>query len=372
VLGLSYHTRADYVNGPWNWTPFHPRDEELIAAIGADYAGTSGYQVVFGWDWYQISGDIDDWSLGTAGTFDWTIELRSDSELEWDVHGPGAVAFFEWALRGVEGTVTDAETGRPLPAMITVEPEGEPVFTDPDGGDYHRMLLEGTREITAWANGYAPLTVENVVVPSGGTVTVDFALTPDDCRAAFRVNAMTQPRDLSNHWYATNGYDNTTLPSDALGRRDGWYCSLGGGSLTLDLGEGLENGDGADLTVVSGTGSSDPVRVFVAADQDGPFMEVAAGEGTLEVDVQAFPGAVRFVRLVDDGAVFFGTADGGYDVDAVEVTGSCDEDVDPDTDSDSGDTDTPDSADPSSTPHAISGCAASPRQSAASLFEVLF
>jgi len=183
---------------------------------------------------------------------------------------------------------------------------------------------------------------------------------------------MTQPRDLTNHWYATNGYDNTTLPSDALGRRDDWYYSLGGGSLTLDLGEALDDGDGADLTVVSGTGSSDQVRVFVAAHQDGPFMEVAKGAGTLEVDVQAFPRAVQFVRLVDDGAVFFGVTDGGYDVDAVEVTGSCLSDGDPDTDSGTGDTDTPDSADPSSTAHAISGCSTSQRQFTTSLFEVLF
>ena len=43
TLGLSYHTVANYVNGPWNYTPQHPRDEALVQAMGDAYAAVFGF-----------------------------------------------------------------------------------------------------------------------------------------------------------------------------------------------------------------------------------------------------------------------------------------------------------------------------------------
>jgi carboxypeptidase D len=340
ALGLTYHTVASYVNAAWNYKPHHPLDEALFDEIGDAYAGTSSYDVVFGWDWYEISGDVNDWSLGTRGTFDWTIELMSDTSPQWSVHSPGVAAFMAFALTGAEGVVTDLATGDPLDARVTVEPRGEPVFTDPDLGDYHRILLPGVYSITATANGYEPMTLTGVTVPPNGTVTADFALSPGGGFAAHAINLMTMPQEITNAPYEWLGYDNETLTSDALGDADGEFYSVSpGGAITLDMGEGtpVEDGDGADLLVVSGTGSDDPIDVLVSDDQDGPFVQVGGGTGDVEADLDGsgLPEA-RFVRVVDTGSGPFNDAEAGYDLDAViNLSMGSDADSDADTDSDS-------------------------------------
>jgi hypothetical protein len=320
ALGLTYHTRANYINGPWNYTPHHPWDEALVAEIAAAYDGTSPYQAVFGWDWYPINGDLNDWSYGTHGTLDWTVELRSDTQLQLDIHGPGVANFLSYAFVGAEGVVTDAKTGAPLRARITVEPRGAPIFTDPAVGDFHRILLPGAYDITAAANGHAPRTA-HVQVPDGDTIVADFALEAGDEYAALAVAGTTLPQIIQKGNFTADTYLNSTMAFDALGAPDGAFYSLSpAGSVTLDMGAGTEVTDraGADLEVVSGTGSADPVQVLVAADEDGPFVQVASGQGDLEVDIAASGLArARYVRLADVGQGPFNEEFAGYDVDAV-------------------------------------------------------
>jgi hypothetical protein len=364
-MGLTFHTSAFYVNGPWNYTPFHPRDEDLFTAIGNSYAGSTGYNVVFGWDWYQISGDVNDWSLGTAGTFDWTIEIASDTDLNWQAAEPGLLDYFSWALKGIKGRVTDADTGNYLNALITVEPEGEPVFSSALSGTYHRILLPGTYEVTAWASGYKPKTVSGVKVSEGSAVTLNFKLQKQDSlRAAIKIDSMITGRDITNSYFENYGYDNTTLPSDSLGMRDGWYYSLGlNGEITLDMGgeTPVYNNNSDELIVVSGTGSNDPADVFAAQNSDGPFVKVASGTGDIRVD----PGQsnlewIRFIKIADAGNSVFGEHDGGYDLDAVEVININDTQRPADSDSAT-----------SILPRVIGGCTHTPVTRDATLFNIL-
>ncbi|MCK9459205.1 MAG: M14 family carboxypeptidase N/E [Proteobacteria bacterium] len=355
TIGLTYHTISPYVNGPWNYRPEHPLDEELVDAMGDAYAGTSSYDVVFGWDWYPITGDVNDWSLGTSGTFDWTIELNSDTDLQWDIHGPGVAAFLPFALTGASGLVTDADSGEPLPARILVDPEGEPVFTDPVLGDYHRVLLPGTYDITAEANGYAPATATGVVVSDGSVALVDFALEPDTATYyAFAVNHMEMPRVI-DEGYSASSYLNDTIASAALGAPDDVFYSLSpGGAITLDMGPSAPITDvaGDDVVVLSGTGSGDTIEVYASADQDGPFEALADGSGDVAADLAiADLASARYLRIVDTTSGPFNDEEAGYDLDAVvnvslsggDVDTDADTDTDTDTDSDSdtdSDTDT--------------------------------
>jgi hypothetical protein len=348
TLGLTYHTNDNYVNAAWNYRPEHPIDEELIQTMGEAYAGSSSYNVVFGWDWYMITGDVNDWSLGTQGTFDWTIELTSDDAAQLDnlwsgVHADGVAAFLSFALQGVSGIVTDAETEEPLEARIRVTPEGEPVFTDPDLGDYHRVLLPGTYSVTAEANGYEPQTATGVIVAGGAVTFQDFALAPGGDSFALSVNRMELPQTIT---VSATSYLNDTVASDALGEPDGAYYSLSpGGAIALDMGaaSGIADTDGADLTVVSGTGSADTIAVYAAADEDGPFALLAEGAGDVDADLAAGSlTAARFVRIVDTTNGAFNDVAPGYDLDAVinlSAAGDADSDTDADTDADT-DTDT--------------------------------
>ena len=57
TVGLTYHTVDKYVNSPWNYTPHHPPDEQLLEAMGMHMRATRDTDRVFGWDWYDIYGD---------------------------------------------------------------------------------------------------------------------------------------------------------------------------------------------------------------------------------------------------------------------------------------------------------------------------
>lgn len=351
ALGLSYHTRAEYVNGPWNYTPNHPPDGALIQALGDAYAGDSGYEAIFGWDWYTITGDTNDWSLGTRGTFEWTIELRTDLDFEWSLHQAAILRFLAHAFSGLRGRVTDARTGAPIAARIDLTPAAAPLFTDPRVGDYHRPLLPGEYAIMASAPGHVSASA-TVVVADGDATAVDLALPPSPDGTpehGFAVVAMTLPEVVDNETYSRTEYRNHSLVWAALGPPDGAaYAMSPGGSITLDLGEGygVLDAEGPDLEIVSATGSAEEVRVSVATSQDGPFAEVGSGSGTFEVDVAgAGATALRFVRLLDASGGPFNDASAGYDLDAVvnlspiprpepEPDADADVDIDADVDTD--------------------------------------
>src|SRR5206468_1559985 len=105
--------------------------------------------------------------------------------------------YMEGANWGVRGLVTNANTGAPLNAKITLigpppnptpdphHPNTQSVFTDPAVGDYHRMLLPGTYTLKFEAAGYVTQTISNVVVTSRTT----------DPTATLRLNVQLAPND---------------------------------------------------------------------------------------------------------------------------------------------------------------------------------
>jgi subtilisin-like proprotein convertase family protein len=88
------------------------------------------------------------------------------------------LAYLERVHEGVRGIVTDAETGLPLAAAIEVDGNGFPAYTDPDVGDYHRLLLPGTYTLEVSAPGYLTQSLQNVEVLGGDAVRHDVRLTP--------------------------------------------------------------------------------------------------------------------------------------------------------------------------------------------------
>ncbi|MFX0538494.1 cell wall-binding repeat-containing protein [Ornithinimicrobium sp. Y1847] len=100
-----------------------------------------------------------------------------------NVFGEGrlnALALLEAAPRGdlgyVEGTVTDAATGEPLPAaQVTITGEvNRTLRTNPEG-QYRALVTAGAYQLSATKFGWVTGTA-NVTVPVDGTVTQDFAL----------------------------------------------------------------------------------------------------------------------------------------------------------------------------------------------------
>lgn len=137
--------------------------------------------------WYTVVGGMQDWNYRYAGCNEVTIELSDTkypaaSELESlrEDNRESMLAYLEAVHIGVRGTVTDGATGLPVYAEVRVEGNAQPVFTDPDVGDYHRMLLPGTYTLTYAAPRYAARTVKDVVVNADEATRVDVELTQGD------------------------------------------------------------------------------------------------------------------------------------------------------------------------------------------------
>ena len=88
------------------------------------------------------------------------------------------LCYLEQCLNGIHGTVTDAETGEPLAADITIanhDHHGSAVSSHLPVGDYHRPIKGGTYEVTYSSRGYLPQT-HLVTVNDNEAVTLDVHL----------------------------------------------------------------------------------------------------------------------------------------------------------------------------------------------------
>lgn len=139
-----------------------------------------------GSDWYTVFGGLQDWSYRYMSCFDITMELsnskrplESDLPLLWGQNQESMLTYIEATHIGIRGLVTDFYTGDPLYARIVSSANSQPVYTDPDVGDYHRMLLPGTYDITVDAAGYEMVTVANIAVGAGAATRIDLRLFPE-------------------------------------------------------------------------------------------------------------------------------------------------------------------------------------------------
>lgn len=98
----------------------------------------------------------------------------------WEDNRAAMLAYMQWSLRGIRGIITESNTGQPLKAAVRVAGIDHDVFTDPDAGDYHRMLLPGTYSIQVSATGYMERTVSRIQAGSGKAARADIALIRKD------------------------------------------------------------------------------------------------------------------------------------------------------------------------------------------------
>ncbi len=138
-----------------------------------------------GISWYPISGGMQDWNYVWLGCFEVTIEFANTfsppvSQLStyWDNNREAMLAYMERVHTGVRGVITSSHSGIPLSATVEVEGRNRPVFSDPEVGDYHRLLLPGTYTLTFSAQGHKPRTVTGVEVIGGDATRLDVVLDP--------------------------------------------------------------------------------------------------------------------------------------------------------------------------------------------------
>jgi hypothetical protein len=150
-------------------------------------------------DWYPLTGGEGDWAYIYTGSNELTIELGTvkyppagQLPTIWNNNREAMLGLVETVHWGVRGIVSGALNGLPLNAKVTVSgpapsptpdshhPATHPVFSDPDIGDYHRMLLPGNYTIQFASPGYVTQTISGVVVAAGQTTDLDVQLVPVD------------------------------------------------------------------------------------------------------------------------------------------------------------------------------------------------
>lgn len=203
VLSANLHTGAIVASYPYDAAPGVPDgtpaltpDHPLFVDLATTYASNNPpmfannsppFQngIVNGNDWFIVQGGMQDWMYRFMGDAEITLELAvpktpSQSQLPnyWNDNQESMLSYLEWVHRGVRGMVTDSGTSDPLNAVVRVLGNPQLVFTDPDIGDYYRLLRPGTYSLKFEAVGYEPVTVTNVVVTSGAATRVDVAMTP--------------------------------------------------------------------------------------------------------------------------------------------------------------------------------------------------
>ncbi len=198
TLSANLHGGALLVNYPYDNNPSGSSvytaspDDDLFVYISEQYSqhnlpmwnsGSFYHGITNGADWYAIDGGMQDWHYRYVGCNEVTIELSntkipSASQIPtfWSQNRDSMLAYMDTCFIGVRGIVTDGATGNPLAATVTVAGRNHEIYTDPDVGDYHRMLLPGTYDLTFSAPSYDSKTVENVVVTAGDATRVDVFL----------------------------------------------------------------------------------------------------------------------------------------------------------------------------------------------------
>lgn len=206
VLGLTFHSGAACFNSVWNFDINEPLSDlpnffssrtgglpchNNVCAVPSEHGLAQAYKdgstypefwYVFGADWYETTGDTNDWAYHFESTLDTTIEVTefktpaaSQIPIFTEQHRHGVLNYLDKVFQGIYGLVTDSVTGDPLDATITVG-AFKPVPTDPTLGDYHRFCVPGTYAVTVSAPGYPDQVFSDVVVQADMRTRLDVAM----------------------------------------------------------------------------------------------------------------------------------------------------------------------------------------------------
>jgi carboxypeptidase D len=189
TASANFHCGVMVVNYPFDNEDTGSRyspDDDLFIYISEQYSqhnlpmwnGDWYHGITNGADWYMIWGGMQDWNYHFRGCNEVTIEISNSdqppaSEISqfWNDNRAAMMAYIETCLIGVRGVVLDGDTGLPLAATVTVVGRDHEIYTDPEVGDYHRMLLPGTYDLAFETAGY-PAHTETGVVVTPGAATV--------------------------------------------------------------------------------------------------------------------------------------------------------------------------------------------------------
>ena len=176
VLSANFHTGALVVNYPYDSNESGSQtytacpDDQLFIEISKAYSFYNqdmwnSYRFQFGITngtaWYPIYGGMQDWNYVWMKCNEVTVEVSNTKWPNasllpslWEDNRESMLHYLETINWGVRGIVTDSTTHDPLFATIEVLGIDHKIYSDPDLGDYYRMLLPGEYTLRFSADGY--------------------------------------------------------------------------------------------------------------------------------------------------------------------------------------------------------------------------
>lgn len=194
VVSENGHTGALVVNYLWDYQLALTPDDAAIIQLSLEYStynlpmynGDFTQGITNGAEWYIVTGSLQDWSYFATDCIDVTVECNDNkwppaNQLDglWDDNRESLLHFIKAARYGINGVVTDAATGLPLVAKVTVVGNAKPVSTDPAHGDYYKLLDAGNYDLMFEADGYVMRTITDVATVWGTPTVLDVALDSD-------------------------------------------------------------------------------------------------------------------------------------------------------------------------------------------------
>jgi len=240
VIGQDGHSGALVVNYPWDYTYDLTPDDDAFIQLSEEYSyynspmwnGSFYHGITNGAQWYVTKGSIQDWSYQETGCMHVIVEFSDSyappqSQLDgyWDDNRDSFLHWIAAARYGVNGIVTATDTGNPLAATVTVSGNDKTVHTDPDFGDYYKLLDSGSYDMSYSAAGYITHTEYGVSTTWGTPTVLNVELDPvatgsvsgyvHEVGGAVPLDATLEIRSYPADLYVTSAY------SDA--GSDGFY-----------------------------------------------------------------------------------------------------------------------------------------------------
>jgi len=200
TLSANFHSGAEVVNYPWDSRWWLHADDEWFYDISRKYADTvhlyspAGYMnfmdngVTNGFDWYSIYGGRQDFVTWELQGREVTVELHDEYVTQetqlnsiWQYNYRSLLGYLENAQYGINGYISDKESGNPVPARIFItghDKDSSHIYSDKMTGRFFRMLAPGTWDLDITAEGYISKQIDNVVVTEGQAVNLDVEMVP--------------------------------------------------------------------------------------------------------------------------------------------------------------------------------------------------
>ena len=192
IISTMFHGGALVANYVWDYSPNPAPDSGLIQLLALGYSYRNGRMwtdglgyngTIDGWYWYPVYGSLQDWAYDSTSCIDLTIELDNQkwppaSRLPglWNENRDAMIYLIEKTHVGIAGVVTDSLTNEPLSVEVSALEYGKPVFTDPNVGDYYKLLRDGFYTMQFSSPGYVTRTFDNTYVRFDSLTTLDVRL----------------------------------------------------------------------------------------------------------------------------------------------------------------------------------------------------